>query len=153
MPQMDQVALAEIKAYEEKGDITDPRYMQLLVEHYYVHHILRMPANEWPEPVVRGFDHINQAIYVLMQGPSELGMADNARLATWERTERLGEIDVPALVIGARYDTMDPSYMEMMAGRLPQGRYLYCPDGSHLAMYDDQQIYFTGMIDFLRGLE
>jgi proline iminopeptidase len=153
MPQMDQVALAEIKAYEEKGDIADPRYLQLLVEHYYVHHILRMPANEWPEPVVRGFDHINQAIYVLMQGPSELGMADNARLATWERTERLGEIDVPALVIGARYDTMDPSYMEMMAGRLPQGHYLYCPDGSHLAMYDDQQIYFTGMIDFLRGLE
>jgi proline iminopeptidase len=48
---------------------------------------------------------------------------------------------------------MDPAFMEMMAGRLPQGRYLHCPDGSHLAMYDDQAVYFAGLIDFLHGLE
>ena len=30
-----------------------------------------------------------------------------------------------------------------MAMRLPQGRYLFCPDGSHLAMYDDQAVYFA----------
>jgi proline iminopeptidase len=56
---------------------------------------------------------------------------------------------VPTLVIGAQHDTMDPEHMQMMAGRLPKGRYLYCPDGSHLAMYDDQQTYFAGLIDFL----
>jgi proline iminopeptidase len=43
--------------------------------------------------------------------------------------------------------------MKMMAERLPQGRYLHCPDGSHMAMYDDQAVYFAGLIDFLRGLE
>ena len=43
--------------------------------------------------------------------------------------------------------------MEMMAERLPQGRYLHCPDGSHLAMYDDQAVYFAGLIDFLHSLE
>jgi proline iminopeptidase len=42
--------------------------------------------------------------------------------------------------------------MEMMAGRLPRGQYLYCPNGSHLAMYDDQQTYFDGLIRFLRDL-
>ena len=60
---------------------------------------------------------------------------------------------MPALVIGAQHDTMDPAFMKMMAERLPQGRYLHCPDGSHLAMYDDQAVYFGGLIDFLRGLE
>ena len=40
--------------------------------------------------------------------------------------------------------------MEMMAGRLPQGRYLYCPSGSHLAMYDDQDTYFAGLTGFPR---
>jgi proline iminopeptidase len=149
MPRMDQDALAEIKELEAKGDTEDPRYMALLMEHYYVHHILRMPAEQWPEPVQRGFGHINPAIYVSMQGPSELGVAENAKLAHWDRTEELASIDVPALVIGAQYDTMDPAYMKMMAGRLPQGRYLHCPDGSHLAMYDDQQVYFAGLIDFL----
>ena len=60
---------------------------------------------------------------------------------------------MPTLVIGARYDTMDPAHMEMMAGRLPRGRYLYCPNGSHLAMYDDQAVYFADLIGFLRGLD
>jgi proline iminopeptidase len=40
----------------------------------------------------------------------------------------------------------------MMAGLLPHGRYLYCPGGSHMALYDDQETYFTGLIDFLRDL-
>jgi proline iminopeptidase len=47
---------------------------------------------------------------------------------------------------------MDPSYMEMMAGRFQKGTYLYCPEGSHLAMYDDQRTYFAGLVEFLQGL-
>ena len=87
-----------------------------------------------------------------MQGPSELGISRDAKLAHWDRTEELSSITVPTLVIGARHDTMDPAHMEMMAGRLPAGHYLYCPDGSHLAMYDDQKTYFNGLVGFLLGL-
>ena len=153
MPEMDRAALAEIKLYEASGDIENPRYMELLNEQHYVYHVLRMPVPDWPDPVVRAFAHINPAIYVSMQGPSELGISAEASLAHWDRTAELASIDVPALVIGARHDTMDPAHMEMMASRLPQGRYLYCPDGSHMAMYDDQQVYFAGLIDFLNGLD
>ncbi|HEY1821272.1 MAG TPA: proline iminopeptidase-family hydrolase [Trebonia sp.] len=152
MPEMDQAALAEIKALEAADDTDNPRYMQLLAEQHYVHHVLRMPPEEWPDPVQRGFAHINPAIYVSMQGPSELGIARGAKLAHWDRSAQLSSIEVPSLVIGARYDTMDPAHMEMMAGRLPRGQYLYCPNGSHLAMYDDQQTYFDGLIRFLRDL-
>jgi proline iminopeptidase len=87
-----------------------------------------------------------------MQGPSELGISADTKLAHWDRTGELASITVPALVIGARHDTMDPAHMEMMASRLPAGRYLYCPDGSHLAMYDDQETYFAGLIEFLHGI-
>jgi len=149
MPEMDQAALAEIKALEASGQTEDPRYMELLAEQHYVHHVLRMPPEQWPDPVQRGFAHINPDIYVSMQGPSELGISASAKLAHWDRTAELASIDVPTLVIGARYDTMDPAHMEMMAGRLPQGRYLYCPRGSHLAMYDDQEAYFAGLTSFL----
>ena len=152
MPAMDQAALAEIKALEATGDIENPRYMELLLPHYYEHHTLRMPADSWPDPVQRGFAHINPKIYVPMQGPSELGMSEEAKLARWDRVADLPWLEVPTLVIGARYDTMDPAHMEMMAKRIPNGRYLYCPKGSHLAMYDDQETYFTGLIDFLGGL-
>ena len=81
MPAMDQVALAEIEALEAAGDYENPRFMELLMEHHYVHHVLRMPAAEWPDPARRGFDHINPAIYVKMQGPSELGISASATLA------------------------------------------------------------------------
>lgn len=151
MPAMDQDALAEIKRLEAANAINDPRYMELLMQHHYVHHILRMPAEAWPDPVNRTFASINQAIYVPMQGPSELGAG--GVLSMWDRTADLPKIEVPALVIGARYDTMDPGYMEMMAGKFKRGTYLFCPDGSHMAMYDDQVTYFNGIIEFIRSVE
>jgi proline iminopeptidase len=48
---------------------------------------------------------------------------------------------------------MDPAHMEQMAAALPRGRYLYCPDGSHLAMYDDQQAYMSGVIQFMTDVD
>ncbi|MGC9154904.1 MAG: proline iminopeptidase-family hydrolase [Ferrimicrobium sp.] len=152
MPQMDQTVLAEIKALEASGDIDNPRYMELLIPHFYEYHTLRMPADQWPDPVQRGFDQLNQQIYVSMQGPSELGMSPDAKLANWDRVNDLATIAVPTLVIGARYDTMDPAHMEMMANILPNGQYLFCPNGSHMAFYDDQETYFAGLLQFLRHL-
>jgi proline iminopeptidase len=116
MPAMDQAVLAEIKRLEAAGQYEAPRYMELLIPHHYVQHFLRMPAEQWPDPVNRAFKHLNPKIYVPMQGPSELGAS--GKLANWERTAELGKIAVPTLVIGARFDTMDPQPMEMMAGKV-----------------------------------
>jgi len=151
MPAMDQKALAEIKQLEARKDYENPRYMELLTSNHYVHHILRMPADQWPDPVNRAFKHINPAIYVPMQGPSELGLS--GKLLNWDRTNDLSKLTPPTLVIGAKYDTMDPAHMEMMAKKAPKGRYLFCPNGSHLALYDDLKIYFEGLIKFIRDVE
>jgi proline iminopeptidase len=121
------------------------------MEHHYVDHILRMPPEDWPDPVVRAFDHLNPEVYVPMQGPSELGAS--GILLEWDRTADLAHISVPTLVIGAEYDTMDPAHMEWMAGQVQVGRYLYCPSGSHMAMYDDQEVYFEGLIRFMRDVD
>jgi len=151
MPAMDQDALAEIKRLEAAKAFDDPRYMEQLLQHHYVHHVLRIPPDAWPDPVNRAFAHINQAIYVPLQGPSELGAS--GKLLHWNRTADLSKISVPALVIGARHDTMDPGFMAMMATEFQRGTYLYCPDGSHMAMYDDQVTYFDGIIDFIGNVE
>jgi proline iminopeptidase len=150
MPAMDQEVLAEIKRFEADGRTDDPRYEELLIEHHYVLHVLRMPPADWPDPVQRTFAHLNPAVYVPMQGPSELGLSGS--LETWDRSADLKNIDLPTLVIGATHDTMDPSHMEWMAEELPQGRYLHCPEGSHLAQFDDPGHYFPGLIDFLKSL-
>jgi proline iminopeptidase len=150
MPAMDQDALHEIQRLEEAGDTHDPRYEQLLMEHHYVQHVCRIPLDEWPEPVLRGLGHINESIYVPMQGPSELGLKGS--LEDWDRSADLQDIDVPTLVIGATHDTMDPEHMRWMSEQLPKGRFLLCPDGSHLSQFDDPTHYFPGLIDFLRSL-
>ncbi len=147
MPEMDQDALAKIKRMEANGEFENPVYMELLTEHHYVYHILRMPPDQWPDPVSRSFKHINPAIYVPMQGPSELGAS--GKLLNWDRTGDLGQINVPTLTIGARHDTMDPKHVEWMASAVGKGRYLHCPNGSHFALYDDQRVYFEGLTRFI----
>jgi proline iminopeptidase len=151
MTAMDPEVLAEIKGYEAAEDFENPRYMELLFEHHYVNHVLRMPLGEWPDPVNRAFKHINPSIYVPLQGPSELGAS--GKLVYWDRTGDLSRITVPTLVIGAEHDTMDPEHMKWMAGEVKNGRFLYCPRGSHMAMYDDQVTYVRGLIDFIRDVD
>ena len=151
MPKMDQAALKEILALEAAKRYDDPRYEELLVP-FYEAHFLRRPMAQWPEPVLRAFGrHINKAVYVPMQGPSEMGAS--GVLVDWDRTDDLAKIAVPTLVIGAEHDTMDPKWMRMMAGRFPRGDFLYLPNGGHMAMYDDQATYMHGLIGFLQGLE
>jgi proline iminopeptidase len=147
--QMDPAVLAEIRAIEAKQDFGNPRFMELLQEHYYNQHICRL--NPWPEPCTRSFKHGNNAIYTLMQGPSEFGIS--GRLATWDIKARLNEIKTPTLMIGAKHDTMDPAAMEEQSKMVPNGRFLYCPNGSHLSMWDDQQAFMGGVVKFIHDVD
>jgi len=73
MPMIEPAVLAQIKALEAAKDYQNPRYMELLMEHHYVHHVLRMPLDAWPDSAERCFKHLNQKVYIPLQGPSELG--------------------------------------------------------------------------------
>jgi len=151
MPAMDQKALAEIKALEMAGKFDDPHYEELLMQNFYVYHVLRMPPDQWPDPLMRALNKINKKIYVPMQGPSELGTS--GKLVRWDRTADLARITVPTLAVGARYDTMEPAQMQKIAKGVEKGRYLFCPNGSHFDMYDDQSIYMTGVIQFILDVD
>jgi proline iminopeptidase len=151
MPAMDPKVLAEIKAIEARKDYGNPRYMELLIPHHYEKHLLRRPAAQWPDGMNRALKHVNNDIYIPMQGPSELGAS--GKLEKWDRSADLARITVPTLVIGGTYDTMDPKHMEWMAGQFPKGRYLLCPNSGHMAMYDDGPLYFAGVIRFLKDVD
>jgi len=56
-------------------------------------------------------------------------------------------------MIGAKFDTMDPKAMEEQSKMVPRGRYLYCPNGSHLCMWDDQQVFMRGVIKFIKDVD
>lgn len=150
-PQMKPEVLAEVLELEAKEDFGNPRYEELLMTNYYVEHVLRIPLDDWPEPILRTFNHINHSVYTIMQGPSEFGI--RGLLETWDRTADIHKIKVPTLVIGATYDTMDPRHMEWVASELENGVFLLCPNGSHLSNYDDHEVYFEGVINFIKNVD
>ncbi len=140
-----------LESYEKKNDFMNPVYQKLVFDEYYCQHILRKPASEWPEPVLRSFKHINQPVYEILQGPSEF--VPSGRLVGWECWTRLKTLAVPTLMIGSRYDTMNPEEMEEMSKLVQHGKYLYCPTGGHLSMWDAQQEYYPGIIDFIKNVD
>lgn len=146
--QMNPDVLKELKAIEARKDFANPRYMELLMPNFYKEHTCRLA--EWPDALNRSLKHANGEIYTMMQGPSEFGIS--GRLATWDIKGRLQEIVVPTLMIGAKHDTMDPAAMEEQSKMVQKGSYLYCPNGSHLAMWDDQKIYMAGVIKFIHDV-
>ncbi len=149
--QMDPKVLEEVRALEAKKDFANPRYMELLMPNFYAEHLCRFPIDQWPDPVNRAFKNLNGILYTLMQGPSEFGIS--GKLEKWDIKAQLPLIKVPTLTIGATHDTMDPEHMKWMATQVQQGRFLLCPNGSHLSMWDDQEHFFPGLIRFLKDVD
>ncbi len=147
--QMKPEVLSEIKDIESKKDFNNPRYMELLLPNFYQEHLCRLKV--WPEAINRAMKHLNGEIYTLMQGPSEFGVS--GRLANWDIKNRLHEIKVPTLMVGAKYDTMDPKAMEEQSKMVKKGRFLFCPKGSHLSMWDDQQVFMSGVVKFIHDVD
>ena len=147
--QMDPEVLASVRHYEKNNDWENPEYMKLLTSHFYTKHFCRLET--WPEVFERAMQHLNQQIYVLMQGPSEFGIS--GLLKDWNRKEDLSKIKVPTLVIGAKHDTMDPEHMKWMATQVQNGRSCICPNGSHCSMWDDPDHYFAGLIEFIKRID
>ncbi len=152
-PQMPEDVFSELMEIEDNQDFENPRYMELLSEYHYPYHVLRKPMNEWPEQAAKTMEHVNPNVYVFMQGYSEFGITPGASLKGWNRKSDLKNITVPTLVIGATHDTMDPAHMKWMSQEVENGRFLLCPEGSHLSQYDDPEHFFPGLISFIKDVD
>ena len=151
-PLLDPAVLEEIMELEANHDYGNPRYSELLMSNYYTEHILRMPVEKWPKSINLLFEHLNPNIYIYMQGHSEFGMTGNATLKDWDVSGRLGEIRVPTLMLGGKYDTMDPKHMAWMAAEVQNGRSV-TTNGSHLSQFDDPGTYFPALIQFIKDVD
>ena len=153
-PQLDSAVLAEIREMEAKEDYSNPRYNELIVSNYYPEHVLRMPLDDWPDPVNRAFANISQGLYATMQGPSEFGVVGDAKLKNWDIKDQLKNISVPTLSIGGKCTTLWilSMYTDCLL-KFKTVRFLYCEKrNSHLCMYDDQKTFFDGIIKFINDV-
>ncbi|WAH36948.1 proline iminopeptidase-family hydrolase [Alicyclobacillus dauci] len=137
-----------MRAYEEKGDLDAPQYIDLVTEHLYKQHICR--CDPWPDAVNRAFAHTNAQVYNTMQGAHEFVFTGN--LKDWDRWPDLHKIHVPTLVVSGRHDSMNPADIEEMGRRIPNARVAICENGSHMSMWDDTEAYFRYIKDFVHAV-
>jgi proline iminopeptidase len=130
-------------AHAQGGDA----YAALMQKELYNRYICRL--DPWPEPVLRSLQAMNPSIYNQMQGPDEFTLTGN--LKNWDRWADLKRISTPTLVMGARYDEMDPESIRREARLIPGAELFISETGSHMAMWDDQQRYFAALLGFLKA--
>lgn len=141
--------IKELEQYEEKKEYDHPEYNRLLDEYLNNKHICRV--HPWPDAAQRGFSNLNQQVYETLHGPNEFLVTGNYK--DWNRWDDLHKIQVPTLVLGAKYDSMSIADQEEMGRRIPNSRVNICENGSHLSMWDDQDNYFKFIQQFVSDVE
>jgi proline iminopeptidase len=144
-------ALAVFDKYEAARDYAAPEYQEVMFREYYLKHMCRL--DPWPEPAERSLRlrHFNEKLYNYMQGPNE--MVVTGTMKSWDRWQDLPRISAPTLLMGGRFDTMNPDDIRREASLIPRSRLHLCANGSHLSMYDDQQDYMRALTTFLKDVE
>ena len=139
---------ATIRRHEAAGTTACPEYQSALLG-FYKEHVCRMEA--WPEGLERSFVEAGYDVYETMNGPSEFTVVGT--LKDWDVTERLGEIDVPTLLVGGRHDECRPKHLEDMQRRIPGSELAIIEDASHLCFAEHPADFMAVANRFLGGVE
>jgi proline iminopeptidase len=134
--------------YEALGQLDAPEYQEVLTE-LYNRHICRVVP--WPEPVQRMFSHLATPVYNTMQGDNEFVVTGTFK--DWDRWADLHLVRVPTFLTVGRHDSMNPADIEKMGTLMPDAKVQICENGSHLSMWDDQETYFGGLLEFINQIE
>src|SRR3990170_3949714 len=90
-------------------------------------------------------------VYRIMWGPSEFYMTGT--LKDWDITGQLGEIRVPTLVIGGRFDYATPTIIETVHRGIPGSEWFILENSGHLAHIEETERYLKVRDQFLNRVE
>jgi proline-specific peptidase len=147
--QLDQPVQDMLDRHEAGGFYSCPEY-QWAITQFYRRHLCRQ--DPWPECVERTFAGLGGDVYMTMWGPSEFGPV-TGRLRDWDVTARLGEIDVPTLVTGGRYDEARPEHLAVLAEGISGAELVIFEDSSHMAFVEEREQYMRVLGQFLARAE
>jgi proline iminopeptidase len=98
----------------------------------------------WPAGLERSFAEAGYQVYNTMNGPSEFTVTGTLR--SFDILDRLGEVTVPTLLIGGRYDECTPGHLADMHGRIPGARLEIIEEASHLCFAEQPRV-FNGLVN------
>jgi L-proline amide hydrolase len=134
--------------HEQAGTYDDPEYEEAM-EVYFDRHFYRGPK---PRPELermraeRALD-----VYRAMQGPNEWTVT--GALRGWDVRDRLGEIDVPTLVVRGRYDMCTPPIAQTLVQGIAGAREVVLERSSHTPVVEETDRYLDVVGRFMRESE
>lgn len=137
-----------IEEHEAAREFDAPAY-EAALDGAYRDHVCR--TDDYPDPVMHTFEHINLDVYGLMWGPNEYVLLETARLRGWDVRERLPEIDVPTLVLTGSYDEISPEIAADIADRLPDAELVEFEESSHMPFWEQPDAHYEAVERFLAG--
>ncbi len=141
---------AALTKHEAAGTTDSAEYVEA-VNVFYSRHVCRV--DPLPEYVKRSFDQIeaDPKVYHTMNGPSEFHVV--GKLKTWDITPRLGEINVPTLVLSGRYDEATPLIAETVQRGIPGSEWVLFEHSSHMPHAEETERYLEVVDEFLTRVE
>jgi L-proline amide hydrolase len=142
--------VATIRAGERSGDTSTPEF-QAAVTEFYKRHVCRL--DPWPDEVVRSFAAMESdpTVYATMNGPTEFTVV--GAIASFDITDRLGEIDVPVLLVSGEHDEVRPSVVAAAHERLHDSEWVLFEDSSHMPHLEEPERFLSVVSAFLGRVE
>jgi L-proline amide hydrolase len=82
-----------------------------------------------------------------MNGPSEFHVIGSIR--DWQSKDRLGEIDVPTLLVSGRHDEATPALQETLLAGIAGSEWACFEDSSHTPHVEERERYMEVVGDWL----
>jgi L-proline amide hydrolase len=133
--------------HEEAGTIHDPEYVGACMV-FYERHVCRVVP--FPEYVNRSFDQIGE-VYETMNGPSEFHVVGTLR--EWSVVAKLGEIQVPTLVVTGEHDEATPAINRTVSAGIPGAESLILDGCSHMGHVEQTGRYLELLDRFFSSVE
>lgn len=137
--------VATMARHEAACDYENPEYLtavQILLDR----HLCRVQP--WPDELTRSMENMGTAVYNTMWGPNEFTLTGS--LASWDRRDRLGEIDIPTLIVCGRYDEVIPACSETMHAGIHNSHLRIFENSSHLCHMEEPEAFFPLLAAFLK---
>lgn len=139
---------------EARGEFETPEYQTLTMQ-LFARHLRRATPFDY-ERSVEEFDEVMTPMmstlgpaYFHMWGPHEFLLTGT--LADWDVTDRLGEIEAPALILCGWYDELDIRCHRILAERLQDNEFVIFGNSSHCIILEKEgDPYLAVVKDFVR---
>jgi L-proline amide hydrolase len=147
---LDPEVKATILRHEEAGTTYDPEYQEAVLQ-FYRRYVCRL--DPWPDELVRSFDAMeaDPTVYGTMNGPSEFTVIGPLR--EWSIVDRLGEIDVPLLLISGEHDEVRPEVVRVIHEAVPGARWELFETSSHTPHLEEPERFLRVVEGFLEEAE